>query len=189
VVTSDNEVASICRNHGAKVMKVQDFEKQIEFYGEQMNAHLIKQKGGRVSEAENPLSENLDEGSSKKLNDLAVELQKREMAAKARGEELAAKERELKKKQSKEVAAKKAKTTITDDDASLFTEMFADAKKVVSKKYGGETAAKKEKPGPDDKSRKNESAKDPQKPLKSPPSEKFDWTKHIDESFKNNKKH
>ncbi|HOD40535.1 MAG: YacP-like NYN domain protein [bacterium ADurb.Bin243] len=189
VVTSDNEVASICRNHGAKVMKVQDFEKQIEFYGEQMNAHLIKQKGGRVSEAENPLSENLDEGSSKKLNDLAVELQKREMAAKARGEELAAKERELKKKQSKEAAAKKAKTTITDDDASLFTEMFADAKKVVSKKYGGETAAKKEKPGPDDKNRKNETAKDPQKPLKSTSPEKFDWTKHIDESFKNNKKH
>lgn len=189
VVTSDNEVANICRNHGAKVIKIQEFENQIEFYGQQAERHLIKQKGGKVSGPINPLEDNLDEKSAEKLNQLAVILQQKEMEvlAKKEAEVKAASEQKIKKEEA--AVTKKpgvnSKTIISDDDASLFTEMFAGAKRVESKKYADDENQSKtgdKKSGkPDAKKtggdKKNSGDKD------SASAETFDWRQHIDESF------
>ncbi len=191
VVTSDNEVANICRNHGAKVIKISEFESQLEFYGQQAERHLIKQKGGKVSGPINPLEDNLDEKSAEKLNRLAVILQQKEMEALAKKEAdaKAAIEQKRKIKKAGAEATEKpgvnSRTIISDDDASLFTEMFAGAKRVQSKKYEGDennskTVGKKgAKPDATktDGDKKNSGGKD------SASSETFDWRQHIDESF------
>lgn len=192
VVTSDNEVADICRNHGAKITKIHEFERQLEFYGRQADCHLIKQKGGKVSGPNNPLEDNLDEESAEKLNQLAVLLQKKEMEAKAEKEAeiKAANENKRKIKQDEAAGAKKpvagAKTIITDDDASLFTEMFAGAKRIESKKYARDDNQSK----PDDKKSGKPDAKKTDGGDKnnagrngSVSGETFDWRQHIDESF------
>lgn len=191
VVTSDNEVAAVCRNHGAKVMKVPDFERQIEFYGGQLDRHMVTQKGGKAAAPANPLSDNLDGDSAKKLADLSVELQKREMEARTAKEAETRKTKELKEKASKDSAAKKAqpaggsKTVISDADADLFTEMFAGAKRVVSKKYADD-GSQQVKSG---KTSKKIAGKDAPKDEKQSrdAGDEFDWTKHIDDSFKGGK--
>ncbi len=191
VVTSDNEVANICRNHGAKVIKIQEFENQIEFYGQQAERHLIKQKGGKVSGPINPLADNLDEESAEKLNGLAVLLQQKEMEAKAKKEAeiKAANEQKRKIKKDETAAAKKpgvnSKTIISDDDAELFTEMFAGARRVESKKYAGDEdrgkADAKKGVKPDAKKTGGDKKNSGEK--KSASGETFDWRQHIDESF------
>jgi len=191
VVTSDNEVAAVCRNHGAKVMKVPDFERQIEFYGGQLDRHMVTQKGGKAAAPANPLSDNLDGDSAKKLADLSVELQKREMEARTAKEAETRKTKELKEKASKDAAAKKSapaggsKTVISDADADLFTEMFAGAKRVVSKKYADD-GSQQAKSG---KTSKKIAGKDAPKDEKQSrdAGDEFDWTKHIDDSFKGGK--
>lgn len=180
VVTSDNEVASICRNHGAKVIKVPEFERQIEFYGGQMDRHMAGRKGARISERENPLGETLDGESARKLAELSAELQMREMKAKSAREEEARKAKEARKAPA---APKKgvSKTIISEEDTELFTEMFAGAKRVVSKKYSSDDAPKPS----SSKAAKKPAADKGRGEGKSRPREEaeFDWTKHIDESF------
>lgn len=191
VVTSDNEVAAVCRNHGAKVMKVPDFERQIEFYGGQLDRHMVTQKGGKAAAPANPLSENLDGDSAKKLAELSVELQKREMEARAAKEAETRKAKENKEKTSKDAAAKKSapaggsKTVISDSDADLFTEMFAGAKRVVSKKYADDGARQSKAEKPSKKDGNKEAPKNEKTSRDA--GEVFDWTKHIDDSFNGHK--
>ncbi len=191
VVTSDNEVANICRNHGARVIKVSEFEKQLELYGMQAECHFIKQKGGKINGPVNTLEDNLDEKSVEKLKRFSVMLQQKEMEvlAKKEAEAKAADEKKRKIKQDKSSAFKKSgvdsKTIINDDDASLFIEMFAGAKRIESKKYaddesGNKTGDKKNvKPG----AKKTSGDKKNLEEKGAANVETFDWRKHIDESF------
>jgi len=178
VVSSDNEIANICRNHGARVMKVKEFEEQLEFFNERMNAHFIKEKGGKVREAENTLGETIDGGSLKKLNDLSSKIKKDEEANARRKEEA---------EKAKRKAA--AKTVIIKDDAELFTSMFSDARRIKSKKYGDEDqnedcGNKIIKCGRKSDGLKDENSHGGHRGAKD---KNFDWTEHIDESFNNHR--
>jgi len=184
VVTCDNQVATICRNRGARVVSVQEFEKQYQLLNEKICASMISEKGGRTDESRDTFADSIDSSTLKRLNRMA---EARRLEQKKEIERLAASEKAgLVKKTEREEA--EMFLDEMGDDVRKIKNKFADfdeKDEKPSKKSpnsgGGKTAGPSVKVSKDAKTARGVPVVKDEKRVT--PAEPFDWTKHIDESF------
>ncbi len=181
VISSDNEIISICRNRGAQVFKIDKFEKTLELLNERLNSDFIREKGGNIILDGNTLKDSLSSDTLSKLNKFSEDKKREEAALEKREKEKLEKER----KQNKE---KPVKYDPRAEEELFLSSMGDGAKRVKSKtadfdrmKAEPEKAPAGKDAGKKDKGAKNE--KRDERPVKEKDG-KFDWTSYIDDSFK-----
>lgn len=171
VVTCDNQVATICRNRGARVISVAEFEKRYVQVNEKIGASMMAEKGGKTGSFRDTLADSVNDATLKKLDRIAK-------AARAEAEK--ARERES-------AAEKKKKDAMTErEESELFLETMGggDVRRVSTKlvDFGGSATEEKPKARASGAKKKAEK-KDAPAADRADDGAAFDWTRHIDESF------
>ncbi|MEZ7890557.1 MAG: NYN domain-containing protein [Candidatus Wallbacteria bacterium] len=188
VVSSDNQVVSICRNRGAKISSIKEFEASIDRLNERSGVEFIKEKGGSVDLTGIRIADKLSDSVISKLNNFKKkqEIEHAKAAEKRKQEMIEAEKRTRYERENREAA---------DEFESMFG--GAGSRKITSKyvEFDDEISETKEnavtkKNGQKNSKKGDNSAIDAVKgnqtgrfTKKNANEENFDWTKHIDDSF------
>jgi len=179
IISSDNEIISICRNRGAQVYKIDKFEKTLELLNERLNSDFIREKGGNVILDGNTLKDSLSSETLSKLNKFAEDKKREEAALEKREREKLEKER----KQNKEKPVKYDPRA----EEELFLSSMGDGARRVKSKTADFDRMKNEPEKTVKEKDVNKKGKDVKREnrdgLVREKDGKFDWTSYIDDSF------